>query len=721
MKKGISVLVLSLLLFVGLRGDSHYQYVHAWGSDLYFGHVIYPEAKHDGKDAVVLREGYSTPEVADLNLPLAPGDKIMTSERRCEIQFDTGTVIRLDRNSELKIETILAQSLSSKSGLTNLLLNQGQIYVMYKRYVRKEIFQIITPNAAVKLDHKSVAMIHVKPDGNTDVLIKEGKASMLYGPHENAIKSDMVKKSRMVRITQKHEMIQSPYEAFDDFEEWNKKINEEFMELHEGKAVVPLPIQKLPSSVFYFAQKYGSRYGEWIWDSYLGYVWRPFLNDHRSPGGGSWMPYQFGRWTSVQGQLFWVPAETWGWVPHHLGIWMWNKKKGWVWIPGSVFAPAWVDWAYYSGHFCWRAWSVTDWYAYAVYRDGYLPYYAHLIHPDDEIGLPHDSQDQGIESIRRVLGKDQLKSKKAAPYPMPKEMKDAYDRVVLAMRKGEEGMFASLNETPNHMLVVSQEDLNSPRIHEKSVRLTDLSKTKNLDLALRVPQQNPHRLARQTFNRNEKIASLRGKVAELIGDLNGMKSLEIQEFQLSKAKADPRPQNMPDQDVPQRRLQPEDPRPRVGTTSREKSGSSWGARERNAAIARERNAAPKPPRMNFKRIQSDRSVSRFRDWNPDFKAARRSGVSIQYSSRSNEVRCPELNISSRQVAGSRGYSGPRVRLTSRGSVSASGSSGAYYGGGSSSGSASSSGGGTSSNSSNSNTGAKSSGSGGQGKVVKKQL
>ncbi|GAG10141.1 unnamed protein product, partial [marine sediment metagenome] len=87
MKKGITLLVLSLLVFVGANGDTNYKYINAWDTDTYFGHVIYPEAKHDGKDAVVLREGLRTPEVADLNLPLAPGDTIRTSERRCEIQF----------------------------------------------------------------------------------------------------------------------------------------------------------------------------------------------------------------------------------------------------------------------------------------------------------------------------------------------------------------------------------------------------------------------------------------------------------------------------------------------------------------------------------------------------------------------------------------------------------------------------------------------------------
>jgi hypothetical protein len=704
MKKGITLLVLSLLVFVGANGDTNYKYINAWDTDTYFGHVIYPEAKHDGKDAVVLREGLRTPEVADLNLPLAPGDTIRTSERRCEIQFDTGTIIRLDRNTELKIETILAQSLSSKNQLTNLLLLRGQVYVLYKRYVRKEIFQIITPNAAVKLNHKSVAMIHIKPEGNTDVFIKEGKAHMLFGSSENAIKTEIIKRPHMITVTPKHEMVRSPYEMVDDFEEWNERINKEFLDLHDEKAVLPLPIQRLPKAVYYFAQKYGSLHGEWLWDRYCGYVWRPFLNDHSYSWGG-WMPYYQGRWTSVQGQLFWVPSEPWGWVPYHLGIWTWNKKKGWLWIPGSVFAPAWVDWAFFYGRFGWRPWSITDWYGYELYGDGYFSYYAQMIHSYNDQGILFVPPGKGTKQIRQVLNKEQLK-KKAPPFPIPKELKETYKRVVVALKKGEDGILVPLRETPNHMLIVSQEDLNAPRIHEKVVKLSSLSKDKNVDFLFQKPQQDPRLQAKQTYNRNEKIATLREKINDLISNLEGLKEIEIQEFQLSKVIVDTKALGKQDMTRKKRAMQTSDV---SMETSMQKKVSPSG-------VVPHENVSRQPESMNFKVLRSNRFTSRFRDWNPDVKVARRAGISIRYSSRSNEVRCPELNISSKHVSGSRGYTGPRVQLTSRGSVKSSGGGGIVYSGSSSSGSSSQS---SSSSSKATDSGSKSSGSSGKGGVVKK--
>lgn len=492
-------------------------------------------------------------------------------------------------------------------------------------------------------------------------------------------------------VTPNHKIVASQFEEIEDFEAWNEKLNREFLEFHEGKAVIPLPIQKLSSGVYYFAQKFSNLYGEWLWDSYCGYVWRPFLNDHSYPWGG-WMPYYQGRWTSVQGQLFWVPSEPWGWVPYHLGIWMWNKKKGWLWIPGSVFAPAWVDWTFTRGYYCWRPWMLMDWYGYSTYGGGYLPYYAHLIHPGEDQDLLFVPPGSGGKQTRQVLTKEQLK-KKAPSFPIPKELKKTYKRVVVAMKNGEDWVLSPLKEMPNHMLVVSQEDLNNPRIHEKIVKLSSLSQDENMDFLFQKPQQDPRLQAKQTYNRNEKIATLREKVSDLMRDLEGMKDLETQDFQLSKVIVDNKAQDKQDINRKTRTMQPSN----VGmeTSIQNKMG---------AFVAVPHEKGP------------NRSSARFRDWNPDVNVARRAGISIRYSSRSNEVRCPELNISSRHVSGSKGYEGPRVHLTSRGSVRSSGGGGVVYSGSSSSGSSSQ---GSSSSSTASNSGSKSGGSGGKGGVVKK--
>ena len=245
-----------------------------------------------------------------------------------------------------------------------------------------------------------------------------------------------------------------------------------------------------------------------------------------------------------------------------------------------------------------------------------------------------------------------------------------------------------------------------PYDHEKVVKLSSLFKDKNVDFLFQKPQQNPHLQAKQTYSRNEKIATLREKINYLISNLEDLKEIETQESQLSKVIVDTNVLGKQDMNRNERTVQTSDVRME---TSMQKKVSPSG-------VVPHENVSRQPESMNFKVLRSNRFTSRFRDWNPDVKVARRAGISIRYSSRSNEVRCPELNISSRHVSGSRGYTGPRVQLTSRGSVKSSGGGGVVYSGSSSSGTSSQD---SSSGSTASNSGSKSSGSSGKGEVVKK--
>jgi len=333
-----AVLCIPLLVFADELPKSAVEGIE----DVYYGHISFTEVKHDGKDPVVIREGEANEEVAVLNLPLTAGDTILTPYgRRCEIQFDTGTILRLDENTELTLETLLADSLSSKQKMTNLVLERGRVYVMYKRYTGREVFQIKTPKTAVKLDHNSVALIHARNDYGTDVRVLEGKVYVMFGPEDILdFTTAKVKKEQQLTITADNHIITNDYQNDADFMAWNVDLNENFAEYHEGKTFIPKAIQRYPEAVFYFAQKYSNLYGEWVYDRMYGYVWRPFYNDYYP--NGTWQPYYYGHWRRLDGELFWVPAESWGWVPYHLGIWQWDKERGWLWIPGDAFAPAWA-------------------------------------------------------------------------------------------------------------------------------------------------------------------------------------------------------------------------------------------------------------------------------------------------------------------------------------------------------------------------------------------
>jgi len=92
---------------------------------------------------------------------------------------------------------------------------------------------------------------------------------------------------------------------------------------------------RLDTSYFY---DYLSPYGVWVYDSSFGYVWVPRVDRY------GWHPYTYGRWVWTDYGWTWISSFNWGWAPFHYGRWGWDNDLGWFWVPGSVWAPAWVTW-----------------------------------------------------------------------------------------------------------------------------------------------------------------------------------------------------------------------------------------------------------------------------------------------------------------------------------------------------------------------------------------
>jgi hypothetical protein len=432
---------------------SRYQYVHAPDADLYFGHVSYCESELAGPHPVVLRNG-ARPEPATVNLPLAPGDVVRTTaERRCEIQFDTGTLVRLDGDTELGIETILAPTLSTSENMTNLVLERGRIYIMYKRYARSERFQVITPNAAVKMDHGTVATVAVTEEGASDVEVRRGKAQVLFGPGPSETRSLKVGKLGRLVIATDHEATawrRAEATAKSAFEQWNESTDGSFEALHRGISHVPRPVRRYPDALIYFAEKYSHAYGEWVWSDLYGYVWRPFFNDEYL--SGRWRPYSRGSWRDIKGELFWVPEEIWGRVPYHLGTWVWMKELGWVWIPGSAFAPAWVSWGYFRGYCWWRPLGPREAYRTSIPHatlsaDGSVAERPPAVPRPDDDPPPEDDDRRGR---RRNDGE--------RPFPR---------------QRGELGV--RLEHILEDVTVIRVEDVEAPRVHERALSREEIT------------------------------------------------------------------------------------------------------------------------------------------------------------------------------------------------------------------------------------------------------
>ena len=496
------------------------------------------------------------------------------------------------------IETILARSLSSAEELSVLTLGKGRIYVMYKEYGRQEMFQVLTPNAAVKMKHNSVALLTAASDGTTEAQVNQGRAQVLFGPTEKKLDDRTVRKGERLIVLADHQSELAAAISGTAFELWNLEINAHFDELHAGLTTLPKPIQKLPGAVFYFAQTYGNHYGEWLWDDLYGYVWRPYIDNGAYPWG--WSPYFYGRWSYSAGQMFWVPQEPWGWIPYHLGIWQWDKKLGWVWLPGSMFAPAWADWDFFFGYASWRPWTLFDWMSnnpYGTSGFGYLG--------GDLIYVPYWSGGQvpGVRPTRTVVSKDALKQPSTGSLPIPAELRNVVKKVTSAYEKGDVRIREGAAAVPRQLVIVAKGDLAARAINERALTLDQVAKRGAVP-AGSTPARvaDPPREAARIFRGIDGSAAAPRRIAAT--EMKPVRSDSINAVPAGRA---------------------DGPGASVGRTF----------------------AAP----------------ARFRDWNPDLRIARELGVHIEYSSMQNEIRCPELRLSSRDRERA---SGMAPRMTMRG-------------------------------------------------------
>jgi hypothetical protein len=86
-------------------------------------------------------------------------------------------------------------------------------------------------------------------------------------------------------------------------------------------------------------------YGAWVDEPSYGSVWRPAVSI-------GWRPYVDGHWVWTAYGWTWIAPGPWGWTFHY-GRWAYVPIQGWVWVPGTVWGPAWVDWYYGDGYVGW--------------------------------------------------------------------------------------------------------------------------------------------------------------------------------------------------------------------------------------------------------------------------------------------------------------------------------------------------------------------------------
>jgi hypothetical protein len=116
-------------------------------------------------------------------------------------------------------------------------------------------------------------------------------------------------------------------------------------------------------------------YGRWVDTPEYGRVWIPATS---SP---DWQPYSEGRWVYTEWGWSFVSDVPWGWAVFHYGRWGWRAGFGWFWVPGFVWAPAWVSWRWSGGHVCWSPYAPAGFFYGRRWPGWVVVPRAHFTHP----------------------------------------------------------------------------------------------------------------------------------------------------------------------------------------------------------------------------------------------------------------------------------------------------------------------------------------------------
>jgi hypothetical protein len=265
-----------------------------------------------------------------INFPLNAGDKIITdANSHCELQFANGTVLRLGNNTQLKMITISAKQLTSTQKITTLQLEMGDCYAISQDYFR-ENFQIITPNASIKVEKRSPVFISVTEQEETLIKVEKGKSRVIFGPSLAKLQKETIKTGKQFIVTADHQFLEKKYPQIE-FIALNQYINKNHKEIHYGKSKIPNEVLRYSPAIRHFALKWSSAYGEWLYDDLFGYVWRPYDERYALDK----RPVFHADFITKNGKLLVVPQEDWGMVPANLGSWVWMNNRGWTWIPSK--------------------------------------------------------------------------------------------------------------------------------------------------------------------------------------------------------------------------------------------------------------------------------------------------------------------------------------------------------------------------------------------------
>ena len=328
------VLTITVLFLVSLLGAQEQKYTNNS-----FARLSYLSG-----NAFVQRSSDLGYEEAVVNLPLAEGDRLGTTNGRVEAFLGNGTYIRLDENTKIDFMNLPKKG----DNLVRINVWSGSVYLDVSRIRKEKDIEIHTQDASFYVLDAGLYRIDVREDREMEILVFRGMLEASGEEGSILLKNLQRLEIRDARFASKPSQFVA--EPVDDFDRWSSFRDSQVNKTSGKKTGLPSELEDFESEL--------NQYGEWADVAPYGNVWIP------RDQSDDWRPYSYGRWMWMgMSGWTWLPYEPWGWAPFHYGRWHWGAGMGWYWIPTSMWGPAWVNWWWDDYYF---GWAPLGWYGYPV-------------------------------------------------------------------------------------------------------------------------------------------------------------------------------------------------------------------------------------------------------------------------------------------------------------------------------------------------------------------
>ena len=297
----------------------------------------------------IVRQNFDSRELeARVNMPVFPGDEIVTARRgRTEVRLADGNVVVIDQNSHLQLSAI-ANSYEGTDAQSIASLQYGSV-IVHNPADDIQPLRLDTGLASYVLLTDGIVSVETGARERDEVHVLSGALEIRTQARTYRLRAGESARVDVDGIWD----IQAASGSESGFERWYLSRIDRYS---RGSS------RYLDSRLSYVEADLAD-HGSWVYAGSYGWVWRPDV-------GASWRPYYNGSWVrGPWGGLVWSSYEPWGWGPYHYGRWAWEPTYGWFWSPGSLYAPAWVYWSFGPSYI---GWAPIGWYS--CFRP-YQPWY----------------------------------------------------------------------------------------------------------------------------------------------------------------------------------------------------------------------------------------------------------------------------------------------------------------------------------------------------------